>query len=715
MRVGIIGAGEISGYHIDGLKSIEEVEIVGICDIDVAKAVSLGDKNQIKNVFTDFKEMILKVEPDVVHVLTPPKFHSEMAIDALKRGCHVVVEKPMALSVSDAELMVTAARSAGKRLCVCEMYHFDPVVQRARKEILKGTIGRIIYAESYWFTNLSDGSEAYTTRGGQSGWAYDLPDGVFGNFLEHPVYLQRELLGNVEEVSVFTKKIGNNPFIPYDELRVTLSGIDRIGYIVSSINGKPRLNSVRVYGTKGIINADISNMALTILKERNLPSFVSKGITNLEQSYQLAKETVSVSYSVVMKKIKARQGLHNLLKDYYANLSHGQDGIARNAVLLNPERALETVRIIEKIRGEIAKGLQIKNETKIRVRERVGSLCLKVGNVVKREGRLRVLVTGGNGFLARHLIEELLRRNYIVRVIMRYEKEKYEENLNMEVVYGDIRNGICVEKAMQGVDLVFHCAAITSNKGAWKLFKETNVDGTKKLLDAASQQCVKRFVFVSSVAVYGMERREKGKVVSEEDGYGMKFPRFSYYAKSKIEAEKIVLESYRECGLPVVIIRPGVIFGEGGKNSLEGKWIIFGAKNKMLPYIYVSNVIDALILVAMHDEAVGKIYNVVDDLHLTQGEFRDNVMRLNKNKQRNIYMPRVIMYFMAKVFEAMSRLLWKEAAPPFSVYHYKSIIRNLKYSNEKIKKELKWTPKVSVRHGIEKLCRNVDDEEKLMI
>lgn len=706
MKVGIIGAGEISRYHIQVLKEIKTVEVCAICDLDLSRASSVAGLCGIKSSYNNHSEMIAEEKPDVVHVLTPPKFHTQISIEAMERGCHVLVEKPMALSYKDACQMVSTAKKTGKQLTVCEMFLCDPVVIKARNMLEQGCIGRLVHVENHWFTDISGGSNAYSLKGGGNGWAHSLPGGVFANFLDHPVYLQREFIGEIDSVNTTCKKVGFNPFLPYDELRVNLSGRDITGYIVSSLNGKPRINYLRLYGTEGVITADMSNLTVTTLKNSRLPSFISKGVTNLSQSYELVRDTVKTTTAILRKKIKARQGLRNFLNYFYDSLQSYNSEFDDSSIL-SCVKASETIRILENIWDSV----KIDGDRKQNFEKKsyINHSCTNYNNGAEDHKTRKALVTGAGGFLGGHLVQELLKRDFIVRVITRKIDKRFEEHKQVEVLYGDIRDPQVVEKAAEGVDTIYHCAALTTNKGPWQNFIDTNVDATRNLLASAVKFKINRFVYVSSVSVYGFNKTNGKKLVCENDECGTGLPFYSYYAKSKIEAEKLVWEYYHKNKLPVVILRPGVIFGPGGGNIFKSGKIIFGAKHKILPYIYVKDVVEALILSGSLDAAVGNAYNVVGDEQPTQSEFKMKISRVSGANKKGLFLPRPVMYIPAHIFEFLSKKRKSNAAPPFGVFHYKSLVRNLQYDNSKIKSDLGWVPIYSLEDGIMETRRYIED------
>jgi nucleoside-diphosphate-sugar epimerase/predicted dehydrogenase len=705
LKVAIVGAGEIAGYHLQVLKEIKTINVCAICDVDLAKANALGSSRGIISAYNSPAEMLAKERPHVVHVLTPPEFHASISIEAMECGSHVLVEKPMALSSEDASKMVSAAETTGKHLAICEMFLFDPVVIKARNMLAQDSIGQLVHVESYWFTDISGNSNAYSLKGSGSGWAHQLPGGVFANFLDHPVYLQRELLGKIETIGTTCKKVGLNPFVPYDELRVNLLGNDKTGYIVASLNGKPRINLLRLYGTEGVITADMSNLTVTTLKSSRLPSFISKGLGNLTQSYELARDTVATTTAILRKKVKARQGLRNFLNAFYARLNN-QAVDFDDPSIFNCVKAAETIRILENIWQSMSS--QSDKAVKSAPKSYIDHSCRYEAKDDSNQRPRKVLVTGAGGFLGNHLARELLKKGDVVRLITRKIDKEFEQNKGVEVLYGDIRNPEVIQKVVDGVDIIYHCAAITTNKGPWQNFLDTNITATRHLLDAAVKFGIRRFVFVSSVTVYGFTKMKGNKPIRENDAHGNGLPFYSYYAKSKIEGEKLVWEYYRSKKLPVVILRPGVIFGFKGKNTFKSEKIIFGAKHKVLPYVYVKDVVAALILAGTSDAAVGNAYNVVGDEQPTQAEFKHKINRTIGVDKTGLFLPRPIMYIPALLFELYSKRKKADASPPFNLFFYKSLVRDLRYDNHKIKEELGWVPSYSIEDGIRETFQSIN-------
>ena len=150
VRIGIIGCGGIANQkHMPSLKKLPDVEMVAFCDIIEEKAKAAAEKfgTPDAKVFTDYKEL-LKLDLDVVHVLTPNKQHSFITVDALESGKHVMCEKPMAINSAEAKKMLDAAKRTGKKLTIGYQNRFRPECRYLKECCEAGDLGEIYYARA---------------------------------------------------------------------------------------------------------------------------------------------------------------------------------------------------------------------------------------------------------------------------------------------------------------------------------------------------------------------------------------------------------------------------------------------------------------------------------------------------------------------------------------------------------------------------------------
>jgi predicted dehydrogenase len=147
LRLAIIGCGGISETHIKALQDMPEVEIVAAVDLKPNRLKLMEEKYGIPNLHTDWKMMLKEVSPDAVNICTPNAIHAAPTIDAANAGCHVIVEKPMAMNPGECKKMIDAAKKNRVKLCVGFQYRFHPATDfllRARDE---GRFGNVMFVK----------------------------------------------------------------------------------------------------------------------------------------------------------------------------------------------------------------------------------------------------------------------------------------------------------------------------------------------------------------------------------------------------------------------------------------------------------------------------------------------------------------------------------------------------------------------------------------
>lgn len=199
-RFGIVGCGVISTTHAKCIDELPGAELVAVCDIIEEKARLLAAKYPAE-VYTDYRRMFERSDIDVVNVTTPSGRHAEVAIAAAQAGKHVIVEKPMDVTLAQADAMIDAAAKAGVKLCVISQHRFDPPVVALKKAIDENKLGQLNFGGSHtkWYR-----SQDYYDSGEWRGtWALD-GGGALINQSIHYVDLLTYMMGPVAEISAYT-------------------------------------------------------------------------------------------------------------------------------------------------------------------------------------------------------------------------------------------------------------------------------------------------------------------------------------------------------------------------------------------------------------------------------------------------------------------------------------------------------------------------------
>jgi 2-alkyl-3-oxoalkanoate reductase len=276
----------------------------------------------------------------------------------------------------------------------------------------------------------------------------------------------------------------------------------------------------------------------------------------------------------------------------------------------------------------------------------------------------------------------------------------------VEVVTGDLKDGESLRQALAGIDLVFHAGAAT--RGDWQEYEQSTIQGTERLLDLSLTAGVRRFVHISSVAVYQAFGLARNAVIDENCPLEPLARKVGPYAHSKLEAEKKVFQ-YSRRGLPVVVLRPGLIYGPGGRVLFphlgfpvrEKLFLIIGDGGNLLPFTFLENTIDAILLAAVSDQAIGQAYNIVDGQEITVKEYLHRYMTATGSRYRVLPAPLPLLRYGIKMAEGLGNAGIMARGGP-TVYGFCSKYQSLRYSSAKIRQELKWRPLVNLEGGLEK-------------
>jgi len=320
---------------------------------------------------------------------------------------------------------------------------------------------------------------------------------------------------------------------------------------------------------------------------------------------------------------------------------------------------------------------------------------------------MKVLVTGANGFMGSNLVEKLIEARHSVRaMVLKGTNEDLLQNLDCEIVYGDVLKPETIKEALKDIELVYHLAALPSN--AWtKKIVEVNYKGTVNIFNEASRMGIKRFVYMSSLVVHGFKNFENA-----DENTPLIKPKWYKrpYIKSKILSEQFLREQNTD--MEIIIIRPGFLpFGPNDmlatKELLsrfeEGKSVpnINQGKAKIC-YIYVSNLCDALILAGTHPNAAGQTYLIADNNppYITMADFNEALCKELGCKPSGGSIPYALATPFVALLDLVYRLFMRKKLPLISMYTLKVAKYNLYFQSEKAKEELGFNPKISFDQAI---------------
>jgi nucleoside-diphosphate-sugar epimerase len=315
---------------------------------------------------------------------------------------------------------------------------------------------------------------------------------------------------------------------------------------------------------------------------------------------------------------------------------------------------------------------------------------------------MEVLITGGNGLLGRHVVSALQERGDSVRVlVLPTEDAAALEERDVPVHRGDIRRPETLAAAMSGVDAVLHLAGMM---GVWRPLSEyhaVNVTGTENVCRAALAEDA-RVVHVSSWTVYGMALDEPAR----ED-----FPLEPFqepYAITKAAGDEVVQRMIAQDGLAAVIIRPGTFFGPGDQLHFArmadrlraGKGVIVGRGDNALPFVYVTDVVQGLLLALNSERAPGQAYNITNDRPLTQQQLLHAIACEIGASPPRVHVPYHALYAAGHAAERLARLTRTQRRPVVTRLGVKLFGTDNRHAVDKARRELGYRPWVALREGV---------------
>ncbi|MBY0455722.1 MAG: Gfo/Idh/MocA family oxidoreductase, partial [Gemmataceae bacterium] len=236
LRVALVGCGKVAHLHAAALATLPEAAFVAACDVSAERAGAFAAKYHLTP-FTDLAALLRDARPDVLLVCTPHPLHAESATRAAEAGVHVLVEKPLAATLADCDLMLAAARKAGTLLGVVSQRRFYPPVQRMKRAIDAGKLGPPalgVFIQYSWRDAAYYQSDPWRGRWDTEG------GGVLVNQSPHQLDILLWLMGPVAEASGYWANL-NHPSVEVDDTAVASLRFRNggLGSVVTSLSQKP--------------------------------------------------------------------------------------------------------------------------------------------------------------------------------------------------------------------------------------------------------------------------------------------------------------------------------------------------------------------------------------------------------------------------------------------------------------------------------------------
>lgn len=277
MKYALIGCGRISPNHVVAAKN-NGLDIVAFCDPisenAMDKIVKFDLDTDNVRVYLDYKDMLSTERPELVAIATESGKHAKIAIDCINAGCNVIIEKPIALSLKDADEIIEAGKRNNVKVCACHQNRFNKSIKKIREAVDKNRFGKLLYGTAHirWARN----HEYYERASWRGTWEQD--GGALMNQCIHDIDLLRWMMGgDIEEVMAMTDRL-THPYIEAEDLGIALVKFSNgsYGIIEGTTNVYPNNleETLYIFGEKGTVKA--GGEAVNIIEEWRFSDYLEE-------------------------------------------------------------------------------------------------------------------------------------------------------------------------------------------------------------------------------------------------------------------------------------------------------------------------------------------------------------------------------------------------------------------------------------------------------
>jgi 2-alkyl-3-oxoalkanoate reductase len=313
------------------------------------------------------------------------------------------------------------------------------------------------------------------------------------------------------------------------------------------------------------------------------------------------------------------------------------------------------------------------------------------------------LVTGASGFVGSHVVAALREQGVPVRTLVRTDAAAQPlRDAGIEVQLGDVCDPRVLVEAVRGVDVVYHCAAAVGPSYSPRQIHDISLAGARHVLEALKRQGSGRAVILTSVNVLGSRNLD----AATEDMPCHRSHDAS--ADVKIEIEALTQEYVRCHGVDAVILRPGLIYGPRDRHNLpqmaralrRGKFAFLGSRDNIAPIVYISDVVEAMLLAGRTSASRSRIYHITDGSRTTIGQFVDRLAELIGCPPPHKVLPYAVPYLACVLFDTLSALHLYRGRPPVSRAGLRHLGTSRFFSIERASQELGYVPRVFYQEGL---------------
>ncbi len=346
LRAAVIGAGQIAKQHLGALAATPEAEVVGVCDLSPIMAESTADRFGIDYWTTDYRELIDRQQPHVIHITTPPASHFQLARDCLLAGCHVFVEKPATLELEQLTELAGLAERQQRWLIEDHNYLLNASIQEMTSLVSNGALGEVRHVDVQICLDLFGEGSRFADQDAPHP-AMREPAGAVTDFLTHLCYLGYAFVGAHKSFKAYFNRCSILPDNPISEFQALVDAERGTARLSLSSSGQPDRFTVEVQGTHGTISTNLFEVGTVRSELLGGP----QPLVPIRNSLRRGRRERRNAFRSLWRKLSggpgAYEGLWTLIATLYANLQAGRQSPISMA-------QIESVnRLVHEIQGEV--------------------------------------------------------------------------------------------------------------------------------------------------------------------------------------------------------------------------------------------------------------------------------------------------------------------------------------------------------------------------
>jgi predicted dehydrogenase len=326
LNIGIVGCGKIADGHVEEIQKLGVARVVAVCDLEPVLADQLARRYSIPHSYSDFDRMLSENRLDVIHIATPPHSHLMLARKSVEAGCHVFLEKPLALNATDGRRLISLFEASRRKMTMNYWYNFEAPALALKEFVANGNLGEAVHIESVYGYDLSDGF-GRALESDDRHWIHQLPGKLFQNVIDHAINKITPFLPD-EPVEVIARAYRRGESENYNaneilnELRVMIFCGGVSAYLTFSASARPVGHSLRVFGTKNTVNVDYTFRTISVEKRQTVPSALGRLLPPFQSSWHSLQQAAHNAREFAGSRAHYFAGLNRLLTLFYESILH---------------------------------------------------------------------------------------------------------------------------------------------------------------------------------------------------------------------------------------------------------------------------------------------------------------------------------------------------------------------------------------------------------